>query len=115
MKLFIGLVLSGCVGQPAPDVEVCRDFVHRLCIPAVCPEVSSLVPAGKSCELKLLETTGCALETFAFKSPTRDRFLSCRMALLKAGENSEQHPDCADVSASFAQCPEVVRMLQGIQ
>jgi hypothetical protein len=107
------VVLCACSGPAAPDVEVCRDAIHRLCLPEPCALVPPLFPAGKSCESELLAASGCARDDFAFKSPDRTRFLSCRVALLRAGGDRETHPSCEDVAESFERCPDVVRFYQG--
>lgn len=108
------LVLSGCQGPTAPDPALCRDVIHRLCIPQVCAPIEPLFTAG-TCESTLQTRSGCSSEEFAFTTPTRDRFLNCRLMLLRAGGNSEDHPNCDDVAQLFDQCPDVARFLQGIK
>ena len=105
-------MLSGCEGPPAPDVEVCRDSIHRLCIPDVCAPVAALFSSG-SCETTLRANTGCDQDAFVFSSPARAQFLNCRVALLRAGQNPEQHPNCDDVTESFDRCPDVQRFFEG--
>ncbi len=109
--LTCALGLTACNGPEAPDVAVCRDAIHRLCIPDVCPSVVPLFTAD--CEATLLAGSGCESETFAFTSPTRNRFLDCRIALLRAGQNSQTHPSCDDVNETFDRCPDVVRFYRG--
>ena len=110
--LISSLGLAACLGPPAPDVEVCRDAIHRLCIKDLCPQVTPLFSTG-TCEVTLRANTGCDTDTFVFASPTRDQFLNCRIALLRAGQNSETHPSCDDVGETFDRCPDVVRFYQG--
>jgi hypothetical protein len=107
--------VSACVGPAAPDVEVCRDLVHRLCLPAACPQVIPLFPSGLSCDAQLLANSGCDKDDFAFSIPTREQFLSCRVPLLHAGQSAETHPSCDDVAQSFEQCPDMVRLLSGMK
>lgn len=107
------LWMVGCSGPAAPDVEVCRDFIHRLCIQPQCPAVLPLYGSAPRCEDALLAQSGCSDDAFVFTSPTREHFLTCRAPLLNNGTNREQAPACADVNDSFQQCPEVVRLLKG--
>jgi len=109
------LMLAGCDGPEAPDPAVCRDYIHRVCISPVCAQVATLFTPGTNCETTLQTNSGCLTDAFVFTTPTRNRFLSCRLALLRAGENVEIHPNCEDVAESFDRCPDVVRMLQGVK
>ena len=115
MTWIWGLTLTACLGPPAPDPAICRDYLHRLCIKDVCAQVAPLFASGTSCETQLQTRTGCDSEEFVFSSPTRERFLSCRLPLLRAGQDPQTHPSCDDVAESFDRCPDVVRMLQGIK
>jgi hypothetical protein len=107
------LLLFGCSGPAATDVALCRDYIHRVCQPTVCDVVTPLLPAGADCETTLLNNSRCSSDSFTFTNPSRDTFLECRLPLLRAGDNVEDHPDCLDVADSFQQCPEVVTMLDG--
>jgi hypothetical protein len=109
------LLLLSCQGPDAPDAAVCRDYIHRLCAPTVCAQVMPLITAATSCETTLQTGSGCITDDFVFTTPTRARFLTCRLPLLRAGENSEAHPNCDDIAESFDRCPDVVRMIQGIK
>ena len=110
------LLLQGCAGPPAHDVEVCRDYITRLCIPMVCPSVIPLFQTGLSCEAMLLNKSGCSNDEFVFgAAPSRERFLACRAPLLRAGQGSQTHPNCEDVVESFAVCPEVKRLMEGLK
>ena len=114
-SIFV-LMLAGCQGPEASDPAVCRDYIHRLCISPVCAQVLPLFTAGASCEKTLQTKSGCLGDDFVFTAPiTRDRFLNCRLALLRAGSNNEAHPNCDDVAEAFDRCPDVVRMIQGIK
>ncbi len=108
-------VALGCAGPPAPDGAVCRDVIHRLCLTPVCAQVQGLIPTGQACEQHLQTKSGCITDEFEFTSPTRDKFLRCRLTLLRASENVEAHPACEDVVDFFDTCPDVVRLLQGIR
>jgi hypothetical protein len=109
------LMLAGCQGPDAPDPALCRDYIHRVCIAPVCAQVVSLFPVGASCEATLQANAGCQNDDFVFTTPTRAKFLNCRLPLLRASENVEAHPACEDVAEAFTSCPDVVRMLQGIK
>lgn len=109
------LVLAGCQGPDAPDPVVCRDYIHRVCIAPVCANVVPFFTSPMGCENTLQTKSGCIGDDFVFTAPTRDRFLSCRIALLRAGGNAEAHPNCDDVAEAFDRCPDVVRMIQGIK
>ena len=114
MRAVIVISLLGhwaCEGPNAPDVEVCRDAIHRLCIPDVCPSVVPLFTTD--CQTTLETRTGCASDSFVFTSPTRARFIDCRIALLRAGQNPEVHPSCDDVTDIWDRCPDVVRFYGG--
>lgn len=107
------LLLSSCVGPEAPDAAVCRDLIHRLCLMPVCSPVVLFITPGNSCDATLLANTGCLAEDFVFTSPTREKFLSCRVPVIRGAANVEAHPACTDVSESFERCPDVVRFLSG--
>jgi hypothetical protein len=99
-----------CTGPEADDVTVCKDYVHRICQPDLCDPVVPLVPAGADCQTALLAKSGCDKADFKFTDPSRDTFLNCRVALVRAGDNVEQHPSCDDVAESFDRCPNVRAM-----
>ncbi len=113
MRWLPVMVLLACSGPEASDVALCRDYIHRVCQPTVCDSVTPLFAAGTDCETALLAQSKCKADDFTFTTPSRDRFLECRLPLVRAGDNVESHPDCLDVSDSFTQCPEVVTMLDG--
>lgn len=108
----MGAVLAACVGPPAPDAAICRDLVHRICLPPRCSSMAVL-NAETNCEQTLLLRTGCDSDDFTFTAPARDRVLECRIGLLHAGKEPETHPDCLDVDQLLLECPDVTRFLQG--
>jgi hypothetical protein len=109
-------VASACTGPVAPDAAVCRDLIHRVCIPPKCSSTATLnLDGGSACETVLQSRTGCDSDDFAFSAPARDRVLECRVPLLRAGKDPEQHPDCLDVDSMITDCPDVTRFLQGVQ
>lgn len=107
-------ITAGCSGPPAPDAAICRDVIHRLCLPARCSVVTFTLAVGDTCEADLLERTRCHQDDFTFQEPlTRDRVLECRLALLRSGLDLEQHPLCTDVSDMIEICPDVTAFLGG--
>lgn len=112
--MFVLMLLS-CDGPPAPDPALCRDYIHRICIPQICAQVVPLFPAGADCESTLQISSGCVSDDFVFTTPSRERLLTCRLAVVRAGTNVETHPSCDDVAEAFDRCPDVVRMIQGIK
>lgn len=110
--VFVLAVVSlvACSGPEVSDAALCRDYVHRLCIPDICPAVTPIFTPGTDCETDLLARSGCSSDAFAFTTPDRATFLNCRLPLLHAGDNVEQHPDCDDITDSFTNCPAVEQM-----
>jgi len=107
-------IAPGCSGPPAPDAAICRDVIHRLCLPVRCPVVTATFAVGDPCELDLRARSGCGQDDFTFQEPlTRDRVLECRLVLLRAGLEMQQHPDCEDVAEMIEQCPDVTAFLGG--
>ena len=105
-----------CVGPPAPDAAVCQDVIHRLCREPLCSAMEPLVGPGESCEDALLLRTGCGVEDFAFTGLRRDKFLQCRVVLLRAGQAAGTHPACEDVEDFFHLCDDVEAFLRtGVQ
>lgn len=99
--------LTACSGPDAPDAAVCRDVVVRLCQTAACPGVSAQLLPGAACEPTLLQRTGCEDDAFAFASPSRERLLDCREALLGRGLSTSAPPACADATRFLTECPDV--------
>jgi len=112
LVLCAGLV-AACSGPDAPDVAVCRDMIHRLCLPTLCTATSTTFAVAEStCEADLLSRSGCDVDTFTFPDPPgRQRMLECRLALLRVGDSPEQHPDCADVGDFVTICGDVASFI----
>jgi hypothetical protein len=102
------------VGPEVSDVVLCRDVIHRLCIAPRCSSMSVL-NVDNSCEQVLQQRTGCDQEEFVFTAPSRDRVLECRLPLVRAGNETVQHPDCLDVDHTLNECTDLTRFLQGVQ
>ena len=118
--VLASLLLAACSGPPAPDAVLCRDVIHRLCFGPVCGVVSTQLGVTSSqlgvtpeCETKLLANTGCASDEFAFTTPTRAHFLSCRGPLVQVSASTEVPPLCDSVGEMFSNCPDVVHFLGG--
>jgi len=92
---------------------VCQDLVTRLCSQPVCEAVTQTLSPGEACREALLSRTGCGDEAFAFSSPSRGRFLECRVPLLRLSDRVDVAPRCEDVSEAFASCPDLVAFLKG--
>lgn len=106
--------LWACVGPPAPDVEVCRDLITRLCLGPVCDVTTSALHVDAStCEPSLLTKTGCDADEFSFSTPSRDRILECRQPLVRASSARLIKPGCDDVSETLSTCPDLVAFLKG--
>jgi hypothetical protein len=108
------LFLSACVGPPAPDVEICRDVISRVCAQPVCTSAAvQLNLPTMDCEATLQTRTTCADVNFTFTSPTRNRFLECRLPLVRESTTVGAKPSCDNVDESFRNCPDLVRFLGG--
>ncbi len=107
---LIFLFALACSGPEASDAAVCRDYVHRICKPDLCDAVAPLVTSADTCETQMLNKSGCGDDNFKFTDPDRATFLSCRLPIVRAGDNVEQHPNCDDVAESFDHCPNVLAM-----
>jgi hypothetical protein len=106
-------IAAGCSGPPAPDVAICRDVIHRLCLPARCVGVTVILEVNDTCEADLLARTRCYQDDFTFPEPPgRDRVVDCRRPLLREGVEPEQHPSCLDVDDMLELCPDVVAFLK---
>jgi len=108
------LLGAGCVGAPAPDADLCRDLITRLCAaPTRCPGVDAQLSVTDSCEDTLLTRSGCSNDGFTFSSPNRAEWLECRAIVVRSGIGREVLPECVDVSQMLTQCPGVVTLLKG--
>ncbi|MBK7862052.1 MAG: hypothetical protein IPJ65_26215 [Archangiaceae bacterium] len=98
---------AGCVGPPASDAAICRDVAHRMCISECGTVYNQLgLTSVTTCDQILNARTGCNDEGFTFVS--RDNFLSCRLPILRAGEDVETVPSCEDVDDMFRGCPSML-------
>jgi hypothetical protein len=105
-------IAAGCSGPPAPDGEICKDVIHRLCLPELCPAAVVALGVGANCEADLLARTRCYADDYAFpESLGRERVLDCRRPLLREGLELERHPACQDVADVMDFCPDVVAWL----
>lgn len=108
------LLLTACLGPPAPDVELCRDVIARLCLRPVCEvALSALAVEAASCEATLLARTGCGDDRFTFSTPTRNRVLECRMPLVRVTTARLVKAGCDDVAETLATCPDLGLFLKG--
>lgn len=114
MRLLSALVLAlaGCVGPPAPDVELCRDVVSRLCEARGCEDVARElaldVEGAEACATTLAARAGCVDEGFRFGetvSVDRESFVECRKRLLDTSASGETLVVCSEAS-SFLACGE---------
>jgi hypothetical protein len=105
------VLAAACNGPPAPDAAVCQDFIHRICIQPICSAVTSNIILTGDCETTLLARTGCSADSFTFTTPDRDRFLACRLPLLRAGDAPDTPPNCDDVQDVMTTCLDVVNFL----
>jgi hypothetical protein len=112
--LSLTALLGGCVGPEAPDGALCQDVVTRVCHAPRCAEVESRYGVGEDCDQALLARTGCAQEGFAFPAGFRDRLLSCRLMLLREGDEAARHPGCDNVTDFLTLCPDVAGFLGGV-
>lgn len=106
--------LSACVGPEAPDVELCRDVIGRLCLQPYCPGAQSRLDLpAMDCEAELRARTGCDRESFSFSTPDRQRVLECRLPLVRQSANRSAPPPCDYVDEMLRNCPDVVSLLGG--
>lgn len=109
--LLLGL---SCVGPDAPDVEVCRDVITRLCLGPVCGVTSTKLNVNEAgCEATLQARTGCDRTEFAFATPARARVLECRLPLVRESTSRLVKASCENVEESFRICPDLVGFLGG--
>jgi len=112
-SLLVLLLAAGCVGPPAPDADLCRDLVTRLCLVPRCGQVDSQLAVSDDCEATLLTRTGCGSDDFTFSEPSRTRVLECRMPLIRVSTSHAVSPGCDNVAEVFTNCPDLVRFLGG--
>lgn len=108
------LFLLSCVGPSAPDSELCRDVIGRLCAAPTCPTAQSrLSLPAMNCETDLETRTGCGAADFSFTSPSRSQVLSCRLPLVRESAVRSAHPSCDYVDETIRNCPDLVVFLGG--
>ena len=95
------------------DPALCRDLIHRLCLPERCEETDTALGTTDACEAQLLSNTGCGEEGFGFATPSRKRILECRLPIVRAGDGIQTHPACVDVADMVRDCSDVVGFLRG--
>lgn len=105
---------SACVGPPAPDAELCRDVIARLCAAPTCPSAQArLLLPDSGCEAQLEQRSGCDDAAFTFTTPTRARVLECRLPLVRESDKVSAHPSCDYVDETLRICPDLVTFLGG--
>jgi hypothetical protein len=110
---FLLLAVAACVGPPAPDVDLCRDVIVRVCVAPLCDQtVTALGVEATTCEATLVTRTGCK-DDFTFSTPSRNRWLECRGSLVRASSSQQVKPPCDAVAELFSNCPDVVGFLNG--
>lgn len=111
---ILSLLLLSCVGPPAPDVEICRDVINRLCLDPQCPTATARLNLPvMGCQVELETRTGCGASDFVFTSPTRDQVLACRLPLVRESNERQAKPSCEYVDETIRNCPDLVRFLGG--
>ena len=116
LAAFLPLLLLSCVGPPAPDYEICRDVITRLCLDPQCPTATSRLSLPTTgCQVELETRTGCNSSDFVFTSPTRDQVLACRLPLVRESNERQAKPSCEFVDETFRNCPDLVLFLGGHQ
>ncbi len=107
-------LLCACVGPPAPDVEICRDIIARVCLEPVCGSVAAKLSLPvMGCETDLQARTGCGDGEFAFTTPSRNRVLDCRLPMVRESTTRQTHPSCEYIDESLRNCPDLVKFLGG--
>lgn len=108
------LLCLSCVGPEAPDVEVCRDIITRLCLGPVCSVTTTKLNVNETtCETALQARTGCDQPGFAFSTPARARVLECRLPLVRESTSRLVKASCENVEESFRICPDLIGFLGG--
>jgi hypothetical protein len=110
-RALLSLLLVGCLGPPAPDVEVCRDVIRKVC--GACSQAQQEVDATAQCADTLLSRTGCRADDFVFTAPDRSQVLACREGLLTGGTAVVSVPPCEDAVNALRGCPELTVFLRG--
>lgn len=112
VAVLLALTVS-CSGPPASDAALCRDVAHRICISGCATIYNQLGLAtdATTCESTLLTRTGCGDETFMLAS--RTNFISCRLPIIRDGDDVEQVASCDDIDDMFRGCPSMLTFYRG--
>lgn len=116
LVLFAALAVASCTGPAASDPDLCEDVIVRLCSNPRCDLVTQTLNVTNACIDELNARTHCDDPAFTFgtgNAPTRDRFLECRIPLIRAGDSRTTAPHCDDVDDAFTRCEDLVRFLNG--
>lgn len=110
------VLLAGCVGPPAPDVEICRDVIARVCASPICDTATSSLTVADdgTCEATLRTRTGCSNDAFTFTRLSRNRWLECRLSLVHDSTDVTAKPTCPEVTEFLSNCPDVADLLKGL-
>lgn len=112
--LLLAAALCACSGPPAPDAALCRDVVSRLCLGPICSAVDVKLAPQDSCAADLTARAGCDDDELTLAAPLdRNRFLECRIPLLRNGTSQLAHPGCDNVAEALGACPDLVRFFGG--
>jgi hypothetical protein len=108
------VLLSACVGPPAPDVEICRDVIERFCAEPQCSTAAlRLGLPSKDCVATLEQRAGCDQPGFQFTTPSRDRVLDCRLPLVRETSTRGATPSCEYAEETMRNCPDLTVFLGG--
>lgn len=111
---FFPLLFLACVGPPAPDYELCRDVITRLCAEPVCVTAATRLDLpALGCEAELEARTGCGSADFQFTTPSREQVLNCRLPLVRESDSRQAAPSCEYVDETLRNCPDLVVFLGG--
>ncbi len=102
-----------CTGPDAPDDEVCRDLIERVCFKPYCESArSQLALPEDDCLPTLLARTGCDEASFTFTSPSREQFLTCREPLVRVSGKRWTQPSCEELGQVLS-CAGMAPFLRG--
>jgi hypothetical protein len=102
------------LGPPAPDTDLCRDVIGRLCLTPLCADTTRILGVTEgTCVEALTRQTRCGNDAFLFTTPSRDRLLECRAPLVKNSGLRTANPACEDVTSMLNNCPDLVAFLKG--
>lgn len=107
------VLAAGCNGPEATDAVLCQDVIQRLCAGPRCGVVEQRLGVGDDCDATLIARTGCAENDFSFTAPSRNRWLECRIPLVRQSTLRTAAPGCDNVSEALASCPDVEAFLKG--